>query len=114
MTISIEAATIFSLLTFVLGFFSNLIAMRKMFLSKSEFSDFKEGRDRVWGDHEKERIEFRHYVEKMCETRRASCAPIQKSIEAIERDINELYQLMREHYGRLERVAGQLERIGQP
>lgn len=109
MTISIESAVLISLLAFVSGFFVNLIAMRKMFVSKSEFQDYRESRTKVWNDHDRMRQEFRKYIESMCETKRAGCAPLRGSIENIEKDINELFKLIRENYGRLERVVGRLD-----
>ncbi len=107
--VNIETATVLTMLGFVLGFFSNILAMKRMFVSKAEFSDFKEARTRVWVDHEKTKLEFRDHMEQMCETRRQGCAPLRTSLEAIEKDVNELFKLMRVTHGRLERVIGKLE-----
>ncbi len=110
MHVSIETAAFSLIITFLLGFFSNLFAMAKMFVKKSEFEDFKAARIKTWADHERARSEFREYVEKMCETRRISCAPLRTTLETIQRDVNELFKLMRVNQGRLERIIGQMER----
>ena len=109
MTVSVETAVLSAMLAFLFGFFSNLLAMRRMFVAKSELVDLKDARNRVWMDHEKADLEFRAQVEKMCETRRAGCAPLRSSLEEIQRDVNELFKLMRVTHGRLERVIGKLE-----
>ena len=66
-----------TLLGFVVGFFTNLIAMRSMFVGKKEFEEFKV------------------QSERSCELKRDSCAPMAKNIEEIKQDIRELFAEIR-------------------
>ncbi|MFH0825288.1 MAG: hypothetical protein V2B18_21260 [Pseudomonadota bacterium] len=127
MTVSIETAALAGLLMFLLGFFGNLLAMRKMFVSKPEFvlyaqsqlaiwiqhdkdfTEYKLSRVHIWEEHERARIEFREYIDKICEGKRAGCAPLKSSLDDISKDVNELFKLLRVTHGRLERVIGKLE-----
>ena len=52
--ISLETATLLTLLGFILGFFGNLLAMRKMFVANKDFEAFKEhmsGNCKLQKDH---------------------------------------------------------------
>jgi hypothetical protein len=108
-----EIGALFALLGFVVGFFTNLLAMRKMFASKGEFKEFKE-------DTGKAIVEVRSNITRMvadsrvdmdalCTTKRMSCSGMLETVKKIDRSVDELFKLVRENYGDLMRVVGERE-----
>lgn len=88
-SVSVETTIGISLATFVVGFFTNLIAMRKMFVGKSEFEQYKkdlqETRDKAWEQNEVK-----------CELKRNSCGSMCDDIKEIKADIKELFRELRD------------------
>lgn len=134
-SVSIETAIFSCVITFLVGFFGNLLAMRRMFPSKTEFDTYrvehekdtdemkkrhdqsvvalKADQERVATDlrqkHEKETIEAKKTMLDLCDSRRAACLPMVNSITRMQTDISELFKLIREGHGKIERLIGLME-----
>lgn len=112
--VSLETAVLVAVLMFVLGFFSNLLAMKKMFTPKSEFQEYKVEREKL----ALERMRIREEAEKslkllfesLCESKRASCVPMVQALSKMQEDLSEHGRLIREYHGRIERILGLIEK----
>ncbi len=95
----IEIGALLTLMGFVLGFFTNLLAMRKMFTSKSEFTAYKLQDSKTFDEYKTEsetRLKERFKaVELMCDLKRAACAPMSADVAEIKKDIKELFRDLR-------------------
>lgn len=101
-TVSIETAIFACIITFLVGFFGNLLAMRKMFMAKGEFEEYKK-------DHDRETREANQAADNLCKTRRDSCQPMVTSLSHMQEQIAELFRLIREGHGKIERLIGLME-----
>ena len=81
-------ASLIALLSFIAGFFANLIAMRKMFVAKSTFDDFRK-------EMAETLVSTKAGFEKICDLKQARCLPMLEDIKSIKDDIRELFQEIR-------------------
>lgn len=96
--VTIEVAFVFAVLSFVVGFFINLLTMRKMFVANSAFKEHKE------------------LCEKACANFRTACeqcngvvySGIKNSFKEVRKDIERLEKASREQYGTLRAIAAHL------
>lgn len=111
--VSLETAVLVAVLMFVLGFFSNLLAMKKMFTAKSEFQEYKAEREKLALERQRIREEaeksLKLLFESLCESKRASCAPMIQTLSKMQGDVAELFRLIREGHGKIERLIGLVE-----
>lgn len=115
--VSLETAVLVAVLMFVVGFFSNLLAMKKMFTPKSEFQEYKVEREKIALERQKIREEaeknLRLLFETLCESKRASCVPMVQALNKMQEDIAEHGRLIREYHGKIERILGLMENAAQ-
>lgn len=124
-TVSIETAVFACIISLLLGFFGNLIAMRKMFSSKEDLDSYKDtsskamtemklDQERIALDmrqkHESEMAALKKTMQDLCDSRRAACLPMLNNMSEMKADIAELSKLTRESHGKIERLFGLMER----
>lgn len=124
MTTQIIIGVLLTLLGFVLGFFTNLHTMRKVFLSKSDFIDYTMRQEKELAERklmrERDRTEWKQdaqtatdeltsTIDAICLARRASCASISSTISKLESSIERLFELLRDAHGRLEGIIARME-----
>jgi len=93
--VRVEIALVSLLFVFVMGFFTNLLSMRKMFVGKSEFVAYRQEQEKENRKQDEALVQQKEDLLEICNLKRAACAHMAADIGEIKLALQELFRELR-------------------